>query len=63
MFGAKIPHQTASLKTLSAILSKKLQKMNIKLTSLLFLTIFYSCKSQKNSENFLTDDLGVIFEK
>ena len=37
--------------------------MNIKLTSVLFLTIFYSCKSQKNSENFLTDDLGVIFEK
>ena len=44
-------------------LTQILQKMNIKLTGVLFLTIFYSCKSQKNSENFLTDDLGVIFEK
>ena len=42
---------------------KKPQKMNIKLTSLLFLATFYSCKSQKNVQNFLIDDDGITVEK
>jgi len=37
--------------------------MNIKLTSLLFLATFYSCKSQKNVQNFLIDDDGITVEK
>ena len=37
--------------------------MNIKLTSLLFLMTFYSCKSQKNDQNFVIDDDGITVEK
>ncbi len=44
-------------------LTQILQKMNIKLTSLLFLTIFNSCKSQNNDQNFLIDDDGITVEK
>lgn len=44
-------------------LTQILQKMNIKLTSLLFLTIFNFCKSQNNDQNFLIDDDGITVEK
>lgn len=37
--------------------------MNIKLTSLFILIIFYTCKSQEKEENFLIDDVGITVEK